>query len=145
MLIAFRCAGPPPHGAPRGHRHDDNLGLEYRLGAVEWRDPGSFVYTPSIERRNAYRMASAHDVPRIRGQSVVNVDASLFDLHEAAHARCLYWHEDGVAGEVMYDSGTILRIVRLSADALSIYDCVSDGELEDTPENLPVSRGYGRL
>jgi hypothetical protein len=144
MLIAFRCAGPPPGKAPRGHRHDDNLGLEYRFGTAEQRDPGSFVYTPSIAHRNAYRMASAHDVPRIRGQSLASVNSSLFAFHELAHAKCLYWREDGVAGEVTHASGTILRIVRLSADALAIHDYVSAGELAEGPETLPVSRGYGR-
>jgi hypothetical protein len=145
MLIAFRCAGVPPDGAPRGHRHDDNLGLEYRLGTIERRDPGSFLYTPSIARRNAYRMASAHDVPRIHGQSLANMGTNLFDFHQLAHASCVYWREDGVAGEVRHDSKTILRIVHLSVDALGIYDCVSSGELTESSENVPVSRGYGRL
>jgi hypothetical protein len=144
-LVAFRCAGAPPKGAPSGHRHDDNLGIEYRLGSADRRDPGSFVYTPSVVRRNAYRAASAHDVPRIRDVSLVKTSTGLFDLDEAAHAQCLYWREDGVAGEVKCISGSILRIVRLAADELTIFDCVGFGEIADVPAALPGTSGYGRL
>ena len=144
-LVAFRCAGAPPKDAPRGHRHDDNLGIEYRLGTADRRDPGSFVYTPSVVHRNAYRSAAAHDVPRIRGVSLVKTSTNLFDLDERAHAQCLYWREDGVAGEVKSISGSILRIVRLSADELAIFDCVTVGEIADVPAALPGARGYGRL
>lgn len=145
MLVAFRCAGAPPKGAPRGHRHDDNLGIEYRLGLADCRDPGSFVYSPSVAHRNAYRAASAHNVPRIRGIPLVKISTNLFNLGEMTHAECLYWREDGVAGEVKSASGSILRMVRLSDDELAIFDCVTAGEIADVPVAVPVARGYGRL
>lgn len=144
-LIAFRCAGAPPKSAPRGHRHDDNLAIEYRLGAGERRDPGSYVYTPSVATRNRYRGAEAHDVPRMQNLSLARVSASLFDVDELAHARCMCWRPDAVAGEVGVASGTILRIVRLTKDALEIYDCVTPGALADIAPPLAVARGYGRL
>ncbi len=143
-LIAFRCAAPPPKTAPRGHRHDDNLAVEVRLGAAERRDPGSYVYTPSVATRNAYRSADAHDVPRRHGE-VLAAMTGLFDLEEAAYARCLDWGADGVGGEVRALSGPILRIVHLSRDELTIFDCVEGGELADVPPPLPVAQGYGRL
>jgi hypothetical protein len=145
LLITFRCASKAPKGAPRGHRHDDNLSIEYRLGHAERRDPGSFVYTPSVARRNEYRAASAHDAPRIRGASLVKTGAGLFDLDELAPAQCLYWREDGVAGEVRGPSGTMLRIICLSTDEFAIFDCVTGGEIADVPPPMPVARGYGRL
>jgi hypothetical protein len=144
-LIAFRCADLPPKGAPRGHRHDDNLSLEYRLGASERRDPGSFVYTPSVARRNEYRAAFAHDAPRIEGRSLAQPGTFLFDLDEVAGAHCLCWLPNAVAGEVRAPYGTMLRIVQLSAQELVIFDCVSAGEIADVLPPLPVSRGYGRL
>jgi hypothetical protein len=142
LLIAFRCAAAPPQAAPRGHRHDDNLGVEVRLPAAERRDPGSFVYTPSIEQRNRYRAAAAHDAPRANGQTLSKFGSALFDFEQRADARCLYWRADGVAGE----AGGVLRIVRLSPTELSIFDCVeAAATLEDPPAPLPVSFGYGRL
>lgn len=144
-LVSFRCYGAPHPAAPNGHRHDDNLGVEYRLGAAQRRDPGSFVYTPSIKERNRYRAAAAHDVPRARGQSLAAAGSALFDLKLNACARCLYWRPDGVAGEVTTPSGTILRILRVSSGRLSIYDCVTPpAEIESLSPALPVSLGYGR-
>lgn len=142
LLISFRCTGAPPEEAPLGHRHDDNLSVEYRLPGAERRDPGSFVYTPSIEQRNRYRSAAAHDAPRANGQSLSKFGASLFDFEQRDDARCLYWRTDGVAGE----AGGVLRIVRLSATELSIFDCVAPpATLEELSAPLPVSHGYGRL
>jgi hypothetical protein len=145
LLISLRCHGAPHAAAPTGHRHDDNLGVEYRLGAAQCRDPGSFVYTPSVKERNRYRAAAAHDVPRVRGQLLADAGNALFDLKLNAYARCLYWRPDGVAGEVSGPSGVILRILHTSASQLSIYDCVAPpAEIESLSPALPVSLGYGR-
>ncbi len=145
MLIAFRCAGEPPKGAPRGHRHDDNLGIEYRLGTIERRDPGSFVYTPNVAQRNAYRAASAHDVPRPRGPAFAKTGGDLFSFEEVAYAQCLCWLPDAVAGEVSGPFGSMLRILHLSGQELAIYDCVVPGEIADIAPPLPTAVGYGRL
>ena len=123
-LVAFRCAGAPPKLAPGGHRHDDNLAIEYRLDSEERRDPGSYVYTPSVSQRNRYRCAAAHDVPRRRGQSFATMSARLFDLNNMAPAQCLCWRPDAVAGEIRDQAGTILRIIRITGEALEIFDCV---------------------
>jgi hypothetical protein len=145
-LISFRCSGAPPKSAPRGHRHDDNLSIEYRLKTGERRDPGSFVYTPSVERRNQYRAATAHDVPRAHGQPLARIGSALFDLEEIGHARCLCWRPDGVAGEVVNPAMRVLRIVQITSQEMTIFDFVeAPAEIDDVSSNLPVSRGYGRL
>jgi hypothetical protein len=144
-LVTFRCAGAPPAAAPRGHSHDDNLAIEYRLGPHDRRDPGSYVYTPDTDVRNRYRSAQAHDAPRLRGVSLTRFGDRLFDLDEVAHARCLCWRADAVAGEVKGPFGAILRIVRLTGDALEIYDCVTGGTLEEISAAVPVAHGYGLL
>jgi hypothetical protein len=146
LLLSFRCSGTPPATAPRGHRHDDNLAVEYRFKAAERRDPGSFVYTPGIEQRNRYRAAGAHDVPRVRGRPVAVIGNAPFDIEERADARCVYWRQDGVAGEIVGPSGRILRILHLTPDRLSIFDSVDDpAGLEDIAAEMPISRGYGCL
>src|SRR5665213_517673 len=98
LLVAFRCLKGLAPSAPRGHTHDDNLGIEYRLGPLSRRDPGSFVYTPSVALRNAYRAAAAHDVPRAADWEVAPAGRELFDLAHRAFATCLAWRPDGVAG-----------------------------------------------
>jgi hypothetical protein len=144
-LVAFRCAGAPPKLAPGGHRHDDNLAIEYRLDSLVRRDPGSYVYTPSVSQRNRYRSAAAHDVPRRRGQTFAMMSARLFDLNDMAPAQCLCWRPDAVAGEIRDQSGTILRIIRITSEALEIFDCVDPGEISDIADPLPIARGYGKL
>ena len=144
-MVTFRCAGAPAKGAPRGHRHDDNLGVELRLGAFQMRDPGSFIYTPSVARRNAYRAATAHDVPRQRDRFLATMDAGLFDLNEDGYAQCLCWQPGAIAGELTWPGGSALRIVRLTQDDVRIYDCVLPGPIADVPAPPPVARGYGLI
>jgi hypothetical protein len=144
-MVLFRCAGAPDRGAPSGHRHDDNLGIELRLGDRQQRDPGSFVYTPSIERRNAYRAAAAHDVPRPRGGVVAKMTTNLFELDEAGYARCLCWRPDAVAGELVWPGGSALRIITFTQDDVRVYDSVTPGPIADLPSPPPVARGYGLL
>lgn len=144
-MVVFRCAGAPARGAPSGHRHDDNLGVELRLGAHQTRDPGSFVYTPSIERRNVYRAAAAHDAPRPRDASVAALTANLFELGEAGYARCLCWRPDAVAGELVWPGGSALRVIVFTQDDVRIYDAVTPGPIADVPSPPPVARGYGLI
>ncbi|HZL30477.1 MAG TPA: heparinase II/III family protein [Pseudolabrys sp.] len=146
LLISFRCYDAPPPAAPNGHRHDDNLSVEYRLPSARRRDPGSYVYTPSVAQRNRYRAAAAHDVPRARGKPLTTVGNALFDLKQNAYAQCLCWRATGVAGKVNGPSGEIMRILQISSQQLSIFDCVEPpAEIDDLSPELPVSLGYGRL
>jgi hypothetical protein len=131
--------------APSGHTHDDNLGLEYRLGTNNRRDPGSFVYTPDVARRNAYRAASAHDVPRAVDWEIAAPGTELFALNHRAYAKCLAWRPDGVAGEIRASRGRIVRIVRLSRSALIVTDFIIPPQEFAAPADLPVAKGYGRL
>jgi hypothetical protein len=146
MFIAFRCVAAPSKDAPRGHMHDDNLAVEYRLGAAEQRDPGSFVYTPSVATRNCYRVAAAHDVPRVVGEPLTRVGSELFYLEQFAFAKCVVWRSDGVAGEIKTVSGRLLRLIKIERGAVCIYDCV-DPPVTLAPLSEPpaLSRGYGRL
>lgn len=144
-LIVFRCAGAPPKDAPRGHRHDDNLGVELRVGELQLRDPGSFIYTPSVAQRNAYRAATAHDVPRPRDYTPSAVGAGLFDFFEEGHARCLCWRPGVVAGELTWSGGLALRVLRLTSESLEVFDCVGPGAIAEISPSLPVARGYGLI
>ncbi|RDV03134.1 heparinase II/III family protein [Undibacter mobilis] len=145
LMVTFRCAGAPVEGAPRGHRHDDNLGVELRLGDYQRRDPGSFVYTPSVARRNAYRAAVAHDAPRPLGLTIATMKAGLFDLDESGFAHCLCWRPDTVAGELLWAGGSALRVIKFSHQDVRIYDCVTPGPIADVGPVLPVARGYGLI
>lgn len=145
FLVAFRCFSGLDPAAPRGHTHDDNLGLEYRLGTAERRDPGSFVYTPDVARRNAYRAAAAHDVPRPADWAVAPPGQELFELDHRAYATCLAWRPDGVAGEIRMPHGRIVRIVRLTRTELIVTDVFEPPQDFAPIVDLAPARGYGRL
>lgn len=145
-LLTFRCFRRPPSSAPRGHMHDDNLAIEFRFGATECRDPGSFVYTPSVAERNWYRSAAAHDAPRIAGEPLARIGSEIFHVSFSAFAECLAWRPNGVAGEISSSKGRILRILELTEAELIVRDCV-DSPAILAPVTTPpaVSFGYGRL
>lgn len=146
FLLTFRCLEAIPAIAPRGHTHDDNLAIEYRLDPVVARDPGSFVYTPSIELRNRYRSAAAHDVPRTRGEPVAAPGPDLFDLRHRYFAKCLAWKPDGVAGEINGPSGRVLRVIHFLHDEIVVWDCADPPSvLEPILADIEPSKGYGRL
>jgi len=145
LLVAFRCLKGLAPTAPRGHTHDDNLGIEYRLGPLTRHDPGSFVYTPSIALRNAYRGASAHDVPRAADWDVAPPGRELFDLSHRAFATCLAWRPDGVAGEIKAPWGRILRLIRFTRAEIVVTDVIEPARAFASATDLEPSKGYGRL
>src|SRR6202040_2531850 len=61
QLDAWRRTAFPDFGL---YTLDDNLAIEYVLGAERRVDPGTLCYTPSRAGRNRYRSAEAHDVVR---------------------------------------------------------------------------------
>lgn len=145
LYLAVRCGeiGISGLGA---HAHCDQLGIELVLDGVDHvRDPGTFVYTASIEKRNAYRSATAHHVPRVAGREPANLNLGPFDLRGAAEGECLYFGSKGFIGRHAGYGAWVYRIVALEDDGISVLD-YAEGELElsdPTPLPLPFSSGYG--
>lgn len=144
-FISLRCAPQPPFAHTMGHTHDDNLALEvHHQGADLIADPGSYLYTPAPARRDLYRSAAAHFVPRsARGTAAANMPA-LFLMQHRATARCVYFGPLG-AGALLEGHGwCIYRVLRLARDKLVITDGCTNGPLSPL-HRVPMSRGYGRL
>jgi hypothetical protein len=145
-FIGFRCAAPPPAGAPLGHTHDDNLAVEYVLGNEHRIDPGTVCYTPSRVLRDAYRGAGAHDVPRAIDWEIAAPGSELFGLAHAAWAECLAFGPAGVAGRIVAHRGTLLRALRLTETGLEIWDGVHPPDrLRPVAPQIEVADGYGRI
>jgi hypothetical protein len=144
-FVAFRCAGFIPSGTPTGHLHDDNLGIEVMIdGQLIVADPGTYVYTPLPELRNAYRGANAHDVPRASHWAVAPAGKPLFSLSSRYAAECLCWRSDSVAGQIESEHGALMRLIRLNSDCVEIYDAVAPGELVPLGSEIALCDGYGR-
>jgi hypothetical protein len=145
-FIAFRCAPQPPAAAPLGHRHDDNLGIEYVIGTARRIDPGSFCYTPSAQLRERYRGAAVHDVVRAADWDLATPGHDLFDARHAAWAQCDAWGPDGVAGRIAAPQGTLLRALRITEHGLEIWDGVHPPDrLRAVAPQGDIADGYGWL
>ena len=61
MHLSIRCGSLGQNGQG-GHAHNDQLSIELWLdGRPFIVDPGTFVYTPSVEARNMYRSTAMHN------------------------------------------------------------------------------------
>ena len=147
LYLAIRCGeiGLAGLGA---HAHCDQLGIELLVDTENCaRDPGTFIYTPILAKRNAYRSAKAHHVPRVTGREPANLSLGPFDLRGAAGGECLYFGPKGFVGRHAGYGAWVYRIITLETDRVTVSDFSEDGlPLDDpTPEFLPFSPGYGRL
>lgn len=147
LYLAVRCGeiGIAGLGA---HAHCDQLGIELVIDDTDHvRDPGTYIYTPSLDKRNAYRSASAHHVPRVTGREPANLALGPFDLRGAAVGECLYLGPRGFVGRHAGYGPLVYRIVAVEDDGISVFD-FAEGDLslaDPTPTCLPFSSGYGHL
>ena len=83
------------HGA-RGHgshAHSDALSIEvFACGRTFLRDPGTFVYTASEQRRNMFRSTAYHNTVRVDGEEISQIrDRELFALGSNVRPRVNLW------------------------------------------------------
>jgi hypothetical protein len=129
------------------HAHCDQLAIELVIdGENRVRDPGTYIYTPLPDRRNTYRSARAHHVPRVPDREPANLTRGVFDLRGCAEGECLYFGPRGFIGRHAGYGPWAYRIVALEDERIAVYD-FAEGSLsisDPTPEPLPFSPGYGR-
>ena len=146
FYLAIRCGeiGLAGLGA---HAHCDQLAIELQIDGVDMaRDPGSYIYTASIESRNRYRSAMAHHVPRVHGREPANLKLGPFDLRGGAEGSCLYFGARGFVGRHHGYGSWVYRVISLDDVGISVLD-FAEGELtlgDPTPASVPFSPGYGR-
>ncbi|MDP3809771.1 MAG: heparinase II/III family protein [Hydrogenophaga sp.] len=146
LFLAIRCgeigvAGLGPHA------HCDQLAIELVIGGEDCaRDPGTYLYTPFPQKRNAYRSAKAHHVPHVSGREPANLALGLFDLRGAAKGECLYFGPRGFVGRHAGYGSWVYRIIALESTRVTIRDFAEGGLAltSSSPERLPFSPAYGR-
>jgi hypothetical protein len=146
LFLAVRCGSVGQSGVG-GHAHLDQLTLELVIdGRTLVSDPGTYLYTPLPERRDAYRSSRAHFVPCLPGREPGDMSRNLFRLDGAGEGECLYFGPLGFAGRHFGYGEAIYRLVAIETDRVVVKDFAESGAaLEDpTPENLPFSPGYGK-
>jgi Heparinase II/III-like protein len=147
LFLAVRCGeiGVAGLGA---HAHGDQLAIELVIDGINHvRDPGTYVYTPSPQQRNAYRSAHAHHVPHVKGREPVDLTLGLFDLRGSAPGECLYVGPRGFIGRHKGYGAWVVRMVALEGEHITLHDMAEGGLTlsSSDPAPLPFSQGYGRV
>lgn len=146
LFLAVRCGeiGVAGLGA---HAHCDQLAIELVIDGEDCvRDPGTYLYTASLQARNTYRCSAAHHVPHVIGREPANLELGLFDLRGAAEGECLYFGPRGFVGRHAGYGSWVYRIVSLTTTGITVFDFAEDGQelTSSRPTPLPFSPAYGR-
>jgi hypothetical protein len=154
FYLAVRC-GPVGQNGLGGHAHNDQLAIELSVENRDWiADPGTFIYFPDLQRRNAYRSVAAHFAPQSAdGREPGRLDLDPFQLHTKAKATCLYFKRDGFVGCHWGFGEPVYRTVRLTPSTILITDYAetrlrlqrrpSIGPNSSIPSSVSFSPGYG--
>jgi hypothetical protein len=127
-FVAMRC-GPAAYDAHGAHAHNDQLSLELFLDGVAWtRDPGSFVYTPDLRVRDAYRSVTAHFAPR-GPHEPGDFSAGPFRLKDRARARMHLFTRQEFLGSHEGFGARVFRRLRLEPDRIVIEDLQDGSEI----------------
>jgi hypothetical protein len=141
--LAVRCGGRG-RAANGAHAHSDQLAVELAAGGAHpLRDPGTYLYTALPERRNAYRSAAAHCVPRVGGAEPARLDRGLFYLGDLMVGECLYFGPRGFVGVHRAYGEPVHRVVELLPEGVRVRD-FGRGVVSAPPvAGLPYSPAYG--
>ncbi|MDH5763414.1 MAG: heparinase II/III family protein [Nitrospinota bacterium] len=149
MFLSIRC-GPVGQNGNGGHAHNDALSIELQIDGTDYIvDPGSYLYTPLPDIRNAYRSVKAHFAPYIDQREPNPIDHNLFQMRDRAQAQCLYFGDHGFIGMHKGYGSPVYRLIQVEEDKLIIKDGIAGPEklaLLDplNPTNgLSFSSGYG--
>jgi len=149
MFLSIRC-GPVGQNGNGGHAHNDVLSIELQIDGIDRiTDPGSYLYTPLPEIRNAYRSIKAHFAPHVDQREPNPIDDNLFQMEDRAQAQCLYFGDNGFIGMHTGYGSPVYRLIQVEEDRLIIKDGI-DGPQKLVPldplnptNGLPFSSGYG--
>lgn len=158
LFLAVRC-GPVGQEGRGGHAHNDQLALELQIDGIDWlADPGTFVYTPSPERREAYRSVKAHAAPRQGDREPMRRPLGLFRLDDSANAHCLRFDRQGFVGMHHGFGSAVHRTVVPGEGKILIRDIVAESRgirrvtvrdrealQAEFPLAVPFSPGYGKI
>lgn len=130
-LVIVR-AGPVGQLGNGGHAHNDQLSFELACdGQVVVADPGTFVYTPLPDERNAFRSTKCHATLSL-AETEQNIwpdgKHGLFTMPERSHGRCVSHSATAFIGEHAGFGSVHRRELSLSPAGLTGIDfCEAHG------------------
>lgn len=132
IFLAVRC-GSVGQNLNGGHAHNDGLSFELSMDGCRCLvDPGTYVYTPFLEKRNAFRSTRVHNTLSLgcydqhyfsKGRD------GLFQLLPQSQLKLLQFSEEGFWGEFSHPHFVHRRFLGISELGVEGYDvCVSPEE-----------------
>lgn len=144
--LCIRCGSIGQNGIG-GHAHNDQLSFELTAdGKTIFADPGSYIYTPMPELRNAYRSANTHNGPKPAGQEPGALGIGLFRIVDAWKGECLGFSEAEFFGVMHRRSQRIYRRISVESTRVVVEDWAKGCSLDTSRKMLlAYSPGYGML
>lgn len=146
FFLALRC-GRVGKGGLSGHAHLDQLSLELVVdGKTLVSDPGTYLYTPMPDVRNAYRSSRAHFVPHLPGREPGDLSRNVFLLDGEISGECLYFGPLGFVGRHYGFGEAVYRLVVIEESRIVVHDFRESGGViaDSLPNPLAFSPGYGK-
>lgn len=141
------CATPAGQNGNGGHTHNDKLSFELNIdGEDYYRDPGTYLYYPLIEKRNLFRSATAHNLLTPQGMEPNNFrrdSGGLFSMDNDAKIKLLQLEDNSITIRMDYRHVTQIREFEIADDCVKILD-FSNCELKQE-KFAYYSNGYGKL
>ena len=145
FFLSFRC-GPVGQLGRGGHDHNDQLSIElFYNNRNIITDPGTFLYTPLPDIRNAYRSNRSHFCPQPKNSEMGNLNKGLFFIENASDGHLVSWDKNHVLG---YSEGfgfPIYRRIRFENEIIIEDHFFKDLDTLDLNsfKNKSYSEGYG--
>lgn len=123
VWLLARCGPLGQHGFG-GHDHNDQLSFVlYIDGVPVVVDPGTFVYTPLPQERNAFRATAVHNTLRVEGcEQHAFAEDSLFRLIGKAGAKLVEAGPDRIAMAHEAFGAPYRRSIRIEGSALVVSE-----------------------
>ena len=145
--MTVRC-GEIGQNGNGGHAHNDQLSITLRIDGKDIIvDPGTYLYTPLPERRNAFRSTTAHFTVQKDGaeQNPWHPGrAGLFSMaREETLAKVLLLTPNTIVMEHSGFGEKVYRVVEILEDEVRVMDCGRD--VARYIERRLFSGGYGKI
>ncbi len=125
LYLAVRCGGVG-QGGVGGHAHNDQMSFELAVNGVPVVvDPGTYLYTPLLERRNQMRATAAHATCAPPGREQNPLPEGLrgcFRLPDCAQARVVACDARSITMSHTGFGGECRRILRIEREAVHGLD-----------------------
>jgi len=131
------------------HKHNDILGVELSIDQNDiLKDPGSYVYTSDISKRNYFRSTEVHNVPLIKNieqNRFLKDRTGVFNMIRDSKTELLEFSEKRISALLQTQGKTFKRVVEINKEGVLVTDFCSHKFVQNFNNSKYFSPGYGKL